>query len=117
MAEPTLTINRQLAQEAAEYLRQHVHENEPSHEKVHLRIIEQYLALTDPEPLTAEHCREAGMIEDDVDGFHSVWMRNICDHVSVTFVDNSTQDRFITNSQPTRGDLRIATARRAPDEP
>lgn len=63
MTEPTLTINRQLAKEAVEYLRASIHDSDSFHEKIYLRIVEQYLTLTDPTPLAAEHCREAGMNE------------------------------------------------------
>lgn len=60
MNEPTLTFNRQLAKESVECLRASIREREWFHEKIYLRIIEQYITLTDPTPLTAEHCREAG---------------------------------------------------------
>lgn len=99
MTEPTLTINRQLAQEAAENLRRQVHPVEPSAEKVYLRIIEQYLALTDPEPLTAEHCPRD-------------WVRDAV-FQSVTSPDGGTQfdyhggQRYLTVCEATLGQLNL----------
>jgi len=102
MTEPTLTINRQLAPEAAEHLRRHVHENEPSHEKVYLRIIEQYLSLTDQTPLTVEHCREAGWIRKSYAG------EDATEKWKPATVDFFPVYGTLTIENPTLGQLRLA---------
>lgn len=107
MTEPTLTINRQLAQEAAENLRRQVHPCEPSAEKVYLRIIEQYLSLTDPTPLNVIQSQALGLEQDDdnehayVDGDNPTSMIAVMigrDHMAIS----------LNVGDPTVGQLRHA---------
>lgn len=101
MTEPTLTDLREIAQT--------IEAGWPEVEPPRLRqLANAFLTLTDPTPLTAEHCREAGLDAHEIDEYHTVWRVSPYEELAIYETQNAEHDFDMSCPRATVGQLRLA---------
>lgn len=73
-----------------------------------IAVLQAFLALTDPEPLNAEHCRAQGLYGNEIDEYHTTWRMSPHEKLAVYETQNAEHDFDMSCPRATVGQLRLA---------